>query len=64
MGDTITEEDRCMLLLCSLPDTWDHLVMAIGSNTTKFKMDEVVACLLSEEMRRKSFEVAKEALSI
>lgn len=47
---SISEEECCMLLLSSLPDLWDHLVMAIGSTTTKFKMDEVVSALLSEEM--------------
>jgi len=36
-------------LLCSLLDSWDHLVMGIRSTTTTFKMDEVVASLLSQE---------------
>ena len=30
--------------------------MAIGSNTTTFKFDEVVSSLLSEEMRQKNME--------
>lgn len=38
--------------------------MAIRSTTIKFKMDEVVAALLSKEMRRKSSEAAKEALIV
>ena len=46
-------EDKCISLLCSLPDSWDSLVVAIGSNTTALKFDEVVSSLLSEEMRRK-----------
>ena len=58
---SIDEEDRCMLLLCSLLDSWDHLVTTIGSMTTKLKMDEVVVALLSKDMRKKSSEVAKEA---
>lgn len=58
------ENDWCMLLLCSLPDSWDHLVTAIGSMTIKLKMDEVVVALLSKEMKKKSFAVAKEALSV
>ena len=37
-------------------------MMAIRSTIAKFKMDEVVDALLSEEIGRKSFEVAKEAL--
>ena len=64
IGVSIDEEDRCMLLLCSLPDSWDHLVMAIKSMTTKLKMDEVVATLLSEEMWKKSSKATKEALSV
>jgi hypothetical protein len=34
----------------------DSLVVAIGSNTTALKFDEVVSSLLSEEMRRKNME--------
>jgi hypothetical protein len=47
----ISDEDKCISLLCSLPDSWDSLVVAIGSNTTSLKFDEVVSSLLSEEMR-------------
>ena len=51
------EEDKCITLLCSLPDSWDNLVVAIGSST-KFalKFEDIVSSLLSEEMRRKSME--------
>ena len=52
----ISYEDKCISLLCSLPDSLDSLVVAIGSNTTSFKFEEVVSSLLSEEMRQKNME--------
>jgi hypothetical protein len=52
----ISNEDKCINLLCSLPDSWDSLVVAIGNNTTTLKFDEVVSYLLSEEMRQKNME--------
>jgi len=64
VGVKMEEEDRCIRLLCSLPNLWDHLVMAIRSTNTTFKMDEVVSSLLSKEMRRKSSESAKEVLVV
>jgi hypothetical protein len=54
---TITEEDKCITLLCSLLDSWDNLVVAIGSTTqSTLKYEDVVASLLSEEMRQKSMD--------
>ena len=51
------EEDKCITLLCSLPDSWDNLVVAIGSSTkSALKFEDIVSSLLSEEMRRKSME--------
>ena len=29
----MVEEDKCITLLCSLPDSWDNLFVAIGSST-------------------------------
>jgi hypothetical protein len=51
------DEVRALLILCSLPERWNGLVMAVsnsvsGSSTLKF--DDVVSVILSEEMRRKS----------
>jgi hypothetical protein len=54
---TIAEEDKCITLLCSLPDSWDNLVVAISSTTqSTLKYEDVVSSLLSEEMRRKSMD--------
>jgi hypothetical protein len=52
----ILDEDKCISLLCSLPESWDSLVMAIGSNTNSLKFDEVVSSFLSEEMIWKNME--------
>ena len=51
------EEIRALLILCSLPESWNGLVMAVSnsifrSNTLKF--DDVIGVILSEETRRKS----------
>lgn len=51
------EEDKCINLLCSLPDSWDNMVVTIGSVTqSTLKFEDVVASFLSEDMRRKSME--------
>lgn len=49
-------EEKCISLLYSLSNSWDSLVMAIGSNNTTLKLDNVVTTLLSEEMRWKNME--------
>jgi hypothetical protein len=53
----IAEEDKCITFLCSLPDSWDNLVVAIGSTTqSTLKYEDVVASLLSKEMSQKSMD--------
>jgi len=52
----ILDKDKCINLLCSIRNSWDSLVVVIGSNTTTLKFDEIVASLLSEEMRQKNIE--------
>ena len=47
----ISEEDKCISLFCSLRDSWDSLVIAIGSNATALQFDEIVSALPTEEMR-------------
>eukprot|EP00253_Pinus_taeda_P015997 PITA_15997 len=61
----ISGEDKCISLLCSLLDSWDSLVIAIGSNATALKFDEIVSSLLMKEMRRKNTESQNgDALSV
>ena len=57
VGVNFDDEVRALLILCSLPESWDGLVMVVsnyvfGSNTLKF--DDVIGVILSKEMRRKS----------
>jgi hypothetical protein len=53
----VAEEDKCITLLCSLPNPWDNLVVAIGRTTqSTLKYEDVVASFLSKEMRRKSMD--------
>jgi len=61
----ISDEDKCISLLCSLPNSWDNLVIAIGSNTIALQFYEIVSSLLMEEMRRKNMESQNgDALSV
>jgi hypothetical protein len=54
---TIAEEDKCITLLCSFPDSWDNLVVEIGSTTqSTLKYEDLVSSLLSKEMRQKSMD--------
>ena len=53
VGVNFDDEVRALLFLCSFPESWNGLVMAIsnsvsGSSTLKF--DDVVGSILSEEM--------------
>ena len=60
------KEDKCITLLCSIPDSWDNLVVAIGSSTkSTLNFEDIVASLLLEEMRIKSIENhSTDALSV
>jgi hypothetical protein len=50
---TIEEKDMCITLLCSFPNSWDNIDVEIGSTTqSTLKYEDVVASLLSKEMRR------------
>lgn len=44
-------------LMCPLPNSWDSLIVATSSNATILSFNEIVASLLSKEMRHKNMEV-------
>jgi hypothetical protein len=49
------DEDKAIILLCSLPKSWDHLVTPMWfSSIDAIIYDIVVRALLYEEMRRRS----------
>jgi hypothetical protein len=52
----IYDEDKCISLLFSLPNSWYSLVVAISSNKTTLCFDDVVSSLLLEEMRYKNMD--------
>jgi len=61
----ISDENKCISLLCSLPYSWDSLVIAIGSNATTLQFNEIVSAFLMEDMRWKNMESQNgDALSV
>jgi hypothetical protein len=53
----ISNEDKFISLLFTLPNLCDSLIVAIGSNSNTLIFDDVVSSLLSEEMRWKNMEI-------
>ena len=55
VGIEFDEEVRALILLSSLPKSWNATVTAVSSSTrsNKLKFDDVCDLLLSEEIRRK-----------
>ena len=39
----ISNEDKCISLLCYLPNSWDSLVVVIGNNATTLSFDDMVS---------------------
>ena len=52
----ISDEYKCISLLCSLPDSWDSLVVAIGSNTTALNCDEVVSSCFQRRQDKRTWK--------
>ena len=55
MEDIITSEDKAILMLCSLPESWAHFVTSISfSSVESTNFDDVVGAVISEVTRKKS----------
>ena len=54
IGESLKEEDKAMILLMSLPSSYDHMVTSLMIGKETLKLDEVQSELLSNEVRRKS----------
>ena len=57
IGIKMVKEDKFITLLCSFPNFWDTLIVAICSaSQATLKFDEIVSSLLSQEMRLKTMD--------
>ena len=54
LGATIDDEDRAILLLCSLPSSYDHLITTLTHGKETVKNEDITAELLSYDMRKKN----------
>jgi len=50
----IDDEDRAILLLCSLPLSYEHLITTLTYGKETIKVEDVTAALLSYDMRKKN----------
>lgn len=68
VGMTQDDENKAVLLLCSLPSSWDGVVTTVStslSDKNKLVFDDVMATLLNKDMRRKNDEGSSgEALTV
>ena len=53
---TLDDEIRAILLMCSMPNSWENLIVAISPSTPAgtLNFDNVSSNLMNEELRRKS----------
>jgi len=50
----VDDEDRAIILLCSLPRSYEHLVTTLTYGKEDVKVDDIVAALLAHDQRRKN----------
>lgn len=50
----IDDEDRAILLLCSLPPSYEHLITTLTYGKETVELEDITAALLSYDMRKKN----------
>ena len=63
VGDAITDEDRVVYLLASLPESFNTLVTTLESNPSVPAMEMVIERLMHEERKLKDCEMPTESVS-
>ena len=63
VGDAITDEDRVVYLLASLPESFNTLVTALESNPSVPAMEMVTERLIHKERKLKDREMSTEPVS-
>ena len=64
VGDAITDEDRVIYLLASLPESFNTLVTVLQSNPTVPEIETVIERLMHEERKLKDQQVSSESGSV
>jgi hypothetical protein len=54
LGVKIETEDKAIILLCSLPSSYEHVVMTLTYGKESIKVEDITAALLARELRIKN----------
>ncbi len=55
IGSKLEEEDKALILLSSLPSSYEHLMTTLLYGNDSIDLEEVTITLLSNEMRKMGF---------
>uniref|UniRef100_K4ALF2 Uncharacterized protein n=1 Tax=Setaria italica TaxID=4555 RepID=K4ALF2_SETIT len=54
LGVTVDDEDKAIILLCSLPSSYEHVITTLTYGKESIKVEDITAALLAREQRRKN----------
>ncbi len=57
----LDDEDKAIILLCSLPPSYEHVVTTLTHDKDTVKTEEVISSLLARDLRRSKKNKATEA---